>query len=389
MFSKNKVVLVLAFVLLICISHAQDNVALPPDLQPIVRENAMHITEIGEPFYQAERGYTRVVEFSHDNTLLFADYWFGEHVLWSLNPLESQTRIALEIPVCDAVFSPDDSLIVISGYDGNIYGYDVSSTEQVFTANRYAKERDDTGSYCVMVAFNESTMAYLDGGIVHLWDYKSRTEPESLQTPGDRLLFSPDGTLLAIALENGDIEIWDVATRKRKLTLTGHQSRISSFAFNPTGSQLASASEADVAGRGRLFLWDVDSGNRPASLFKGKDEDEIFDLVFSSDGSMLAFHGAWTITLWNVDNWEPVEDFPEFVRPTDLAFNVDSSLVIFTTLYATVEIWDFADNKVYTHTLSQEKPCEGWVNSLDISNDGRLIAAGDECGTVRLLGMSR
>lgn len=387
MFKKNEKILLLVFALFVHINNAQDTVTIPPDLQPIVRENAMNVTEFGEPFYQAERGYTRVVKFSHDNTLLFAGYWFSEHLLWSLDPLESISHIALEIPICDAVFSPDDSLIVISDYDGNIYGYDVSSTEQVFTANRYITTSDHTGRNCVMVAFNEAFMAYVDSGMVHLWDYTARAESESLHIAGDQVQFSPDGTLLAIALENGNIEIWDVSMRQPIRTLIGHTSHINSLVFTPTGNQLISADEADGDGRGRLFLWDVSSGSRLANMSRGNTEDEILSLTISNNSSMLAFRGASTITLWDMTEWIQVKRFPEFTRPTDLAFSSDNSLIIFTTLGASVKIWDFTDDQIYTHTLSLERPCEGWVNSLDLSNDGRLIAVGDECGTVRLLGV--
>jgi WD40 repeat protein len=278
-------------------------------------------------------------------------------------------------------------MIAISDFDGNIYVYDIRQDDIVFTANRYAEPPDNPYHDCQTVSFSDSEMTYLDGGIVYLWDYKSHTEPRSLHTSGNKMLFSPDRSLLAIALENGDIEIWDAATRKRQLSLIGHKSRISSFAFSPDSSRLVSADEADIAGRGRLFLWELDSGNRLHSLVKGTTEDEIFQLAFSDDGSALVFHGAWTVTLWDVNNWVSVIDFPEFTRPGETIFNIDSSLVIFATLGASVEIWDFTDNQVYTHQFAQEKPCEGWVTSLDISDDGRLIVAGDECGTVRLLGV--
>jgi WD40 repeat protein len=68
--------------------------------------------------------------------------------------------------------------------------------------------------------------------------------------------FSPDGKMLAAACENGTIELWEVATHRRRATLKGHTDRVNSVAFSDDGRLLA-AGGCDHDGNGTIRLWDV------------------------------------------------------------------------------------------------------------------------------------
>ena len=53
------------------------------------------------------------------------------------------------------------------------------------------------------------------------------------------IAFSPDGTRLATAGDDGTIRLWDVATRREVAALAGHEVVIHALAFNPDRTKLA------------------------------------------------------------------------------------------------------------------------------------------------------
>jgi len=64
--------------------------------------------------------------------------------------------------------------------------------------------------------------------------------------------FSPDSRLLASALWDGTILLWDVATGTLQQTLEGHDGSVNSVAFSHNSKLLASASDDET-----VRLWDA------------------------------------------------------------------------------------------------------------------------------------
>ena len=82
------------------------------------------------------------------------------------------------------------------------------------------------------------------------------------------------------------VKLWDVETNTNIATLEGHEGRVSSVAFSPDGTLLASGSEDDT-----VKLWDVETNTNIATLegHKGK----VTSVAFSPDGTLLASGGAF------------------------------------------------------------------------------------------------
>jgi WD40 repeat protein len=119
---------------------------------------------------------------------------------------------------------------------------------------------------------------------------------------------SPDRKFVATggrtgkAVENGpkggEVILWDVATKRERTTLVGHESWVTSVAFSPDGKLLA------TGGLDRTVkVWHMPSGNEAVTL--PHQTDDIGRVAFSPDGRVLAtaMRYGGGIKLWNTRNW--------------------------------------------------------------------------------------
>jgi WD40 repeat protein len=98
---------------------------------------------------------------------------------------------------------------------------------------------------------------------VRIWDMKTGTQRLWLRDLGQQggeahLALSPDGRLLAIG--NRKIEIWELATGKRRRELVGHRGAVLALAFSPDSRLLASGSLDST-----VIIWDLWSERKRAA----------------------------------------------------------------------------------------------------------------------------
>jgi WD40 repeat protein len=94
--------------------------------------------------------------------------------------------------------------------------------------------------------------------------------------------------------------VWDLATGREHLTLTGHTLWVVSLAFSPDGRRLATAAAGGGHGSpSEGKLWDPDTGQEIYALFTYKGPWIPGCLAFSSDRRRLASAGAGELKAWN------------------------------------------------------------------------------------------
>jgi hypothetical protein len=93
-------------------------------------------------------------------------------------------------------------------------------------------------------------------------------------------VFSPDGTRVATASNDGTARLWNAATGKSLTTLRGHGGPVNAVAFSPDSARVLTASD-DMTAR----LWDARSGAAQVAL--AGHRSRIYAAIFVADGAQV------------------------------------------------------------------------------------------------------
>ncbi len=189
--------------------------------------------------------------------------------------------------------------------------------------------------------------------------------------------FSPDGQLLAVASGIG-VWLYDVATLRELVLLTGHTGRVEAVAFSPDGTMLASGSSSTYSRA--LNLWNIATGENIATLggYNRTWQQSIRSVAFSPDGTTLAAGSYGEVNLWDVatkTNIATLEGQQKWV--SSVAFSPDGTTLASGLSDDKVELWDIATR---TNITTLRHP--HLVESIAFSPDGTTLASG--AGDVRL-----
>jgi WD40 repeat protein/tetratricopeptide (TPR) repeat protein len=167
--------------------------------------------------------------------------------------------------------SPDGQRVAGSFKSSGIQLSDATSGKEMRTLNT-----PDSTVYILAFSPDGRLLAAVDATTTcTLWDVdtgevvRKLTSPEVLGPVDGKVLirpwpvvaFSPDGQRLALSVNEGAIELWEVKTGRLLRTCKGHHGMIYSLTFHPDGNRLLSA------GMDRsVKIWDVPTGQEVLTL---------------------------------------------------------------------------------------------------------------------------
>lgn len=227
-------------------------------------------------------------------------------------------------------FSPDGNLLAISGLSGEIRLWDVEKKKFVNTLNSY-------GENAVFSA--DGQWLAISTIEVELWDIRiPAMVKKGLKFPSEGLTedlaFSMDGKLLAIPnTKNKEVNIWDIASQKRIKTLKHETWRVEALKFSPDTENSLLAVVGDE--NDKIVLYSSPEWNRYAAI----SAEYVNDLTFTPDGKTIISGGTHEVEFWSVENGERIASIEGYSR---------------------------------------------WVNCVDVSVDGNIVAAGGNDGFIRI-----
>jgi WD40 repeat protein len=205
-----------------------------------------------------------------------------------------------------------------------------------------------------------------------------------------KLEFSSDGSRLAVAYEDGSIDVWDIATARHWWTLTRHGISPTALAFNADGTLLTSGDYDNLA-----LLWDMTTGALQCNLSWA--DNHVDSLAFSPDGTLLAM-GNWRGTILEMldvnkilsDSTCASDEFDRSSPPAymmyretavmgdifELAFNPDGSVLAVIGTYGTPAMPEtfIQLRNAKTGAVIMEQTFSDPATDMAFSPDGRLLA---------------
>jgi WD40 repeat protein len=245
-------------------------------------------------------------------------------------------------------------LLVFSGHTGDVHGVAFSPD-----GSRLASASQD--------------------GTVKVWESQTGQLVRTLQGHSDwvsGVAFSPDGKRLASASGDGTVKLWDVHTGQEERTLKGHTKWVSGVAFSPDGRRLASASEDRT-----VRVWDAHTGQELSTL--RRLHYWVSSVAFSPDGRRLACAACsadQTVEIWDVQTGQQTLSLKHTQQVSGVAFSPDGKRLASAPGDGTVRLWD-------AHTGLEERTLMGHtgrVLSVSFSPDGGRLASASMDRTVKV-----
>ncbi len=306
--------------------------------------------------------WVKSMAFSEDDTTLSSVMFNGTVQKWNV---KTGQEVSVSIP-------ENLNLILATA---------LSPQAKLFAAqNAELRDRQDGGIRLFSGSNPGDSRFYRYGNRITLLDLESGESLPSLTLEERNLnvnmAFSPTTEILACVDQWQDVRLYDVRTGKElfKLDVQIHSGTEAKLVFSPDGTMLAI--------NGKHFrpthVWNVEKREKVATLPEG---DEV--LAFSRDSTMLATKGDM-VAIWEITPSKEVLPINEFEAEGDedhLLFSPEGHILLTVDRDGTLLLWDI---EMASELLSLSLGHTTHITSLVFSHDGLTLASGSKDGTVIL-----
>jgi WD40 repeat protein len=213
-----------------------------------------------------------------------------------------------------------------------------------------------------------------DDGTARIWQAATGRVLTIVHGPrltGFRASYSPDGTKFVTNSADGQATIWDAATGRRLLVLHGPDTAVNAVNFSPDGKKIVTADA-----NGTAIVWSATTG-RQLSVIRYRAA--INDANFSPDATKVVTADADdTAIIWNATTATEIKALEGHTEEVlTAAFSPNGSKIVTASADETAIVWSATTGKELT-ILEGHKDL---VNSAAFSPDGSEVVTASADGT--------
>jgi eukaryotic-like serine/threonine-protein kinase len=274
--------------------------------------------------------------------------------------------------VFSASYGPDGSRVITNDRAGTATIWDANTGAEILAL------KGEVGAVPVSFSPDGSHVLTVDSNTARILDAATGVEILALRGHASSIQkasFSPDGSRIVTASDDGTAKVWDAGTRAEFRSLSGHSSGVQCASFNPDGSRILTAGWDNTP-----KVWDARTGALILSL-KGH-ADACVGARFSPNGShIVTASNDKTAKVWETSTGGLVLTYYGHSAPLDDAsFNPDGSHIVTASEDGAVKVWD-ARTAADVLTLKGHRT---YASSASFSADGSRILTASHDATAKV-----
>ncbi len=266
----------------------------------------------------------------------FSEIWQLKYTPASLSGQEAQ----------GLSFTPDDGLLCLKGLPEGVNGRGELVCWEAASGRLVSRRRAPVRGqfFCFSSAAKLAATVQTAHVLVHVWDLDSGEEVAglALESEGSAVDWSPDGSLLLTAANDGVLRLWNSRDWALASAVQAHGGFFSA-AFSPDGEKILS-----IGSDRYLRIWDLNTGEIKKRLVH---ESRVIAMAISPDGKRLAaglMDGGFR--LWDLTSGELERQLPGHDRGVWTTFFGADADHLYSGSQECLIAWDLAKGESTTFT---------------------------------------
>lgn len=274
-------------------------------------------------------------------------------------------------------FHPKSNLLIVGFSNGEFRLYELPSFTliQQLSMGQNPINTVTINSSGEWLAFGSSKLGQL---LVYEW----QSESYILKQQGhfdsmNGLAYSPDGSLIVTAADDGKIKVWDVVSGFCLVTLEGHTSSVTAVQFAKKGQVLFSSSLD-----GTVRAWDL-IRYRNFRVFAATERIQFSSLAVDPSGEVVCAGSAdsFDINVWSVQTGQLLDTLSGHEGPVScLSFSQENSILASASWDKTIRIWSIFGRSQMVEPIEVYSD----VLSLAIRPDGKEVSVSTLKGQISI-----